>query len=145
MSTNAKTLIETAKPIGVTTKVSDLRKETEANKRAEEKPEAVKKDIKKESVSFKPSPSADARIKNLENFAILAGRYKGLQSKMDELQKFNLANDGSRIKLTLSAGEGIESFKVGNSETLNNVIKVIFKDLESRILQTEKEIQEFNI
>ena len=145
MNTNAKT--QTASKVGVTTKVADLKKEvpTTATPVKETKAKAETATQKALAPVFTPAPSAENRIKNLENFAILAGRYKSLQKKMTELQKFNLANDGTRIKLIISAGEGVDAFTVSNTEAISLAIEVIKESLQKKTEQAEKEIQEFAI
>ncbi len=144
-ATNAKT--ETTKSVSLTSKVADLRKEAEAQKIKEAKKEtAVKPVVKKEEGNkpvIIPLHTAESRIKHLENFNILAKRFQVLKEKHTELEKFKIANDGTRMKLTLSTDT--ESFKVNNSETLELVINLIQGDLKERINKTEKEVQDFVI
>lgn len=131
--TNAKQEVK----IGVTTKLSDLKKELPKN-------EILNANEKLKRSTGINHLSAETRIKNLENFQILAKRYQSLKDKEEELIKFSLANDGIRIKLALYA-ENVPAFKVSNTETLNTIMGILKKDLENRITTTEKEIQEFNI
>lgn len=140
--TNASTVKELiVKPVGLTSKVSDLRKEAEAKKQEPVNSINEKKEVAKVS---HVGVSAEMRIKKLENFSILAKRYQALKAKSEELTKFKLANDGTRIKLILKA-ENVEPFVVTNSETLNTAMEIVQKDLLNRISTTEKEIESFNI
>ena len=90
------------------------------------------------------NPSASARIKKMENFQLLANRYKFLADKKDQLDKFIISSDGTKENITLKNAEGYE-FTVSNSQVVEEVVKVMQDKLALFISHSENEILKYNI
>ena len=90
------------------------------------------------------NPTAEQRIRNMENFNILSEKFMFLKEKDDELKKFILSSDGTRERISMSNANGF-TFEVTNTNTLKRVIQVINEDLTVLTKQAEKESLEFNI
>lgn len=102
--------------------------------------------VRKDSVAKVKSifnPTANQRIKKLENFERLAERYRKLESKKDELESFNVSVDGINEKMVLHSGSA--SFEISNSRVINQLKDGIEKMLSELLEQSEKEIVEFQI
>lgn len=90
------------------------------------------------------SPSADGRIKKLENFQLLASRYNFLKNKQDELERFILSSDGTKEKVVLSNASGF-SIEVSNTQVVEKVQNLVQAELEAFLKLSEKEIVNFQI
>lgn len=90
------------------------------------------------------NPSASARIKKMENFQLLAKRFKFLTDKKDELDKFIISSDGTKEQIVLKNAEGFE-FTVSNSQVVEEVVKVMQDKLSVFIGHSESEILNYNI
>ena len=90
------------------------------------------------------NPSAEQRLKNLDQMQILGGKFKFLKTKEDELNKFVLSSDGTKEKISLSNASGFK-FDVSNSQTIEKVLKVIEEDLKIFTERAEQEILQFTI
>lgn len=90
------------------------------------------------------NPTAEQRLRSLEQMQILAKKYTFLKDKKDSLEKFILSNDGTKEKITLSNAQGF-NFEVSNSQTIEKVLQVIESDLELFTMRAEQEILEFNV
>ncbi|WP_417237195.1 MULTISPECIES: hypothetical protein [Flavobacteriaceae] len=89
-------------------------------------------------------PTAESRLKKLENFKILAERHKFLEQKNDDLQKFIVSSDGMKEKLVLKNAQGF-SFEVSNSQVLEKCLYVIKEELQKITTASEKEVLNFQI
>lgn len=89
------------------------------------------------------NPTANQRIKKLENFEKLASKYKKLEAKKDELESFNIAVDDLNEKMILKSGGA--TFEIGNSQVIAELKQVIEKKLSSLLQDAEKEIVNFQI
>lgn len=89
-------------------------------------------------------PTAEQRLKSLEQMRILGDKFKFLKTKQDELEKFMLSSDGTKEKIALSNASGF-SFEVSNSQTIEKVLDVINSDLKIFTEKADKEILNFAI
>ena len=89
-------------------------------------------------------PTAEGRLKKLENFKILAERHSFLTQKNDDLQKFIVSSDGMKEKLTLKNAQGF-NFEVSNSQVLEKCVYVIKEELQKITTASEKEVLNFQI
>lgn len=89
-------------------------------------------------------PTAESRLKKLENFKILAERHNFLSKKNDDLQKFIVSSDGTKEKLSLSNAQGF-SFEVSNSQVLEKCLYVIKEELQKITSHSEQEVLKFQI
>lgn len=89
-------------------------------------------------------PTAESRLKKLDNFKILAERHKFLEQKNDDLQKFIVSSDGMKEKLVLKNAQGF-SFEVSNSQVLEKCLYVIKEELQKITTASEKEVLNFQI
>lgn len=110
---------------------------------------AVKKDAPKVEKSTTKidevlKPTAESRLKKLDNFKILAERHKFLEQKNDDLQKFIVSSDGMKEKLVLKNAQGF-SFEVSNSQVLEKCLYVIKEELQKITTASEKEVLNFQI
>ena len=89
-------------------------------------------------------PTAEQRLKSLEQMRILGDKFKFLKTKQDELERFMLSSDGTKEKIALSNASGF-SFEVSNSQTIEKVLDVINSDLKIFTEKADKEILNFAI
>lgn len=90
------------------------------------------------------SPTAEQRLKSLEQMRILGDKFTFLKTKEDELEKFILSSDGTKEKISLSNASGFK-FEVSNSQTIEKVLEVIAGDLKIFTERAEKEIISFTV
>ncbi|GAB3708668.1 hypothetical protein [Flavobacterium koreense] len=102
----------------------------------------AEKPIEKQEVSNLLNPSAEVRLKRLDQFLILGEKFKFLKTKEDELNKFVLSSDGTKEKISLSNASGFK-FEVTNSQTIEKVLKVIQEDLSLFITKADEEVKAF--
>lgn len=90
------------------------------------------------------NPTAEQRLKSLEQMRILGEKFTFLKTKEDELEKFILSSDGTKEKISLSNASGFK-FEVTNSQTIEKVLEVIAKDLKVFTERAENEIISFTV
>ena len=90
------------------------------------------------------NPSAEQRLKSLQQMNILGEKFNFLKKKEDELNKFVLSSDGTKEKISLSNASGF-AFEVSNSQTIEKVLFVISEDLKLFTNRAEQEILNFNV
>ena len=90
------------------------------------------------------NPTAEQRLKSLEQMKILGEKYTFLKVKEDELEKFILSSDGTKEKISLSNARGFK-FEVSNAQTIEKVLEVISKDLKLFTERAEQEIISFTV
>lgn len=90
------------------------------------------------------NPTAEQRLKSLEQMRILGEKFTFLKTKQDELEKFILSSDGTKEKISLSNASGFK-FEVSNSQTIEKVLEVISKDLQLFTERAENEIISFTV
>lgn len=90
------------------------------------------------------NPTAEQRLKSLEQMQILGEKFKFLTVKQDELNKFILSSDGTKEKISLSNHSGFH-FEVSNSQTIEKIVKIISDDLMLFTERAEKEILMFTV
>lgn len=90
------------------------------------------------------NPTAEQRLKSLEQMRILGDKFTFLKTKQDELEKFMLSSDGTKEKISLSNASGF-NFEVSNSQTIEKVLEVISSDLKIFTERADKEILNFAI
>ena len=121
-------------------------KEKEQKTTATKKVTTQKNDNAKNSAAVVKSiltPSAESRIKKLDNFGKLAERHQLLTQKRDELESFKVASDSLNEKIELV--NGMDKFKVSNSVVINKVKELMSEELDALIEKSEKEIVNFDI
>lgn len=116
-----------------TLKVVESGKTTEESKKV-----AISEKGKTDEIKRLLNPTAEQRLKSLEQMKILGDKFTFLKTKQDELQSFMLSSDGTKEKISLSNASGFK-FSVTNSQTIEKVLEVINTDL---IIFTEKANQE---
>lgn len=140
-SANTKTEIKDVK------KTMDL-KVVETPKTTEEVKKPTLSEDKKTSqekeVLTMLNPSAETRLKKLEQFSVLGEKYKTLKSMEDNLTKFMLSSDGSKEKIELSNSSGFK-FVVSNTQTIEKVLDLINSELSNFIDKADLEIKAFII
>lgn len=120
-----------------------VKKET-AQEEATKTAQAAKVENATAKVKSILNPSADGRIKKLENFQLLANRYSFLKRKQDELERFILSSDGTKEKVILSNASGF-SIEVSNTQVIEKVQELIQAELDTFVKASEKEIVNFQI
>lgn len=125
-----------------TPKVAETVKATEEVKKPVQTSNAEAKQVAE--IKRLINPTAEQRLRSLEQMQILAKKFTFLKEKKDSLEKFILSNDGTKEKITLSNAQGF-NFEVSNSQTIEKVLQVIQDDLELFTTRAEKEILEFNV
>ena len=125
-----------------TLKVVETSKATQEIKKpliSEEEKNKAKEEIKKIL-----HPTAEQRLKSLEQMRILGDKFTFLKTKQDELERFMLSSDGTKEKISLSNASGFK-FEVSNSQTIEKVLEVIASDLKVFTERADKEILNFAI
>jgi hypothetical protein len=89
------------------------------------------------------SPTAESRIKKIENFQKLAERHGLLTAKRDELESYQVSSDDLNEKVSIVNGS--VSFVVSNSSVINKVKDLINAELERLIEVSEQEIVTYDI
>jgi hypothetical protein len=89
-------------------------------------------------------PSAESRIKKLQNFQLMADKHAFLQNKKDELEKFIISSDGTKEKITLSNAKGF-NMDISNSQVVEEITEVVAKKLQTFLDASEKEILKYSI
>jgi hypothetical protein len=89
-------------------------------------------------------PTAEDRIRRLENFLLLTKKFQHLKTKKDELNAFLISSDGQKEKLVLKNSEGY-ILEVSNSEVIMETTKLMEKILDNLLAKAEKEVQEFEV
>ena len=124
---------EQVKKAEVVVKNDATLKVVETPKPTQEQPKAVISEASKveqvQEVKRLLNPTAEQRLKSLEQMKILGEKFTFLKVKEDELEKFILSSDGTKEKISLSNASGFK-FEVSNSQTIEKVLEVIAKDLK---------------
>jgi len=89
-------------------------------------------------------PTAEDRIRRLENFQLLTKKFQHLKTKKDELNAFLISSDGQKEKLVLKNSEGY-ILEVSNSEVILETTKLMENILDNLLAKAEKEVQEFEV
>ena len=130
-----------------TTKTADKAKTATVNtannlkKVEDQKPQETKTT---QTISDLVNPTAESRIKRMENFGILAKKHTFLQNKKNELERFEISQDGTKEKLTLSNANGFV-FEVSNTQVMEKVVDLLNGELELFLAQSNKEILAYSI
>ena len=139
---------EPVKKAEVVVKNDATLKVVETPKPTQEQPKAVISEASKveqvQEVKRLLNPTAEQRLKSLEQMKILGERFTFLKVKEDELEKFILSSDGTKEKISLSNASGFK-FEVSNSQTIEKVLEVIAKDLKVFTERAEQEIISFTV
>lgn len=114
---------------------SDLKKVTD------QKPQQTKST---ETINQLINPTAEGRIKRVENFKILSKRHLFLQNKSEELHRFEISQDGTKEKLTLSNASGFQ-IEVSNTQVVEKVVELLKTELGVFLAHSEKEILNYTI
>jgi hypothetical protein len=86
---------------------------------------ATAKNDAKETVINILVPTAESRIKKLENLQRLADRYQKLTAKRDDLDTFNVGVDNLHERLEIKNGK--EVFTVSNSQVLAVILRPLLR------------------
>jgi hypothetical protein len=90
------------------------------------------------------NPSSETRLKRLEQFQVLAEKFKALKGMEDNLTKFILSSDGTKEKIELSNNSGFR-FVVSNTQTIEKVLFLIQTELDVFIKKADEEVKAFII
>lgn len=90
------------------------------------------------------NPTAEARIKKMQNMIILADKHAFLKEKSDELEKFILSSDGTKEKITLSNAKGF-TLDITNSQVVEEVTEVCKKIISRFLEDSEKSILSYHV
>lgn len=90
------------------------------------------------------NPSSETRLKRLEQFQVLADKFKALKGMEDNLTKFILSSDGTKEKIELSNNSGFR-FVVSNTQTIEKVLNLIQTELDVFIKKADEEVKAFII
>ena len=125
---NSKTEVKTSKKANVTTS------------------KKVKPTTEKSSTQINEvlRPSAENRIKKMQNFQLMAEKHEFLQSKKDELEKFIISSDGTKEKITLSNAKGF-ILEISNSQVVEEMTEVVSKKLQQFLEASENDILNYSI
>jgi len=129
------------------TKVKDLKPSIKENKSTNVSKEKVTGAIVEKTTTKLNdilNPTAEGRIKKMQNMLILADKHEFLQKKKDELEKFILSSDGTQEKITLSNAKGF-SLDISNSQVVEEVTEVVTKIIERFLSESEKTILNYSI
>jgi hypothetical protein len=88
--------------------------------------------------------TASDRIKKLDNFNILVSKYNFLKTQQTKLEKFKIANDGTKIRLVLQTHNS-EDFTVSNTVIINKALEVLSAELDQITEVAEKEVTSYVI
>lgn len=139
---------EQVKKAEVVVKNDATLKIVETSKPTQEQPKVANPEISKadqvNEIKRLLSPTAEQRLKSLEQMRILGDKFTFLKTKEDELEKFVLSSDGTKEKISLSNASGFK-FEVSNSQTIEKVLEVIAGDLKIFTERAEQEILSFNV
>ena len=130
-----------------TTKTADKAQTAKVNEKSNLKKVETEKaqDTKStETIAQLVKPTAEGRIKRMENFAILAKKHTFLQNKKNELERFEISQDGTKEKLTLSNANGFV-FEVSNTQVMEKVVDLLNAELELFLTQSNNEILAYTI
>ncbi len=108
------------------------------------KTQKATEEAKKEALLKVVVPSADDRIKRMENFQIVTKKYQHLKTKNEELKKFNISSDGTRERLILHNAADF-NFEVTNSQVMQKVVNLLQSELDILLVDSEKEVREFEV
>ena len=97
-----------------------------------------------ETINQLINPTAEGRIKRMENFKILSKKYNFLQNKAEELHRFEISQDGTKEKLTLSNASGFQ-IEVSNTQVVEKVVELLKAELSTFLAHSEKEILNYTI
>jgi len=126
----------------------DVLKVVENLKPAQEVVKAPKEDakttIQETDIVNMLNPSSETRLKRLEQFQVLADKFKALKGMEDNLTKFILSSDGTKEKIELSNNSGFK-FIVSNTQTIEKVLNLIQTELDVFIKRADEEVKAFII
>lgn len=125
----------------LTTKANGAKTVTPAtDTNANAKNETQKVDAK----ALKLETSAEKRIKNLENFQALCGKYGFLKVKSDNLNSYLVSRDGLKETLIIENTDGL-TFEISNSRIISKILLIAQSELFELLDAAEKEVLNFNI
>lgn len=88
--------------------------------------------------------TAEKRLKNLENFQKVCGKFNFLKTKSDELNSYLLGRDGMREKIIIECSDG-EDFEISNSAIIGKVLQLCQTELFELLEKAEKEVLNYQI
>lgn len=99
---------------------------------------------KSENIFPKLETSAEKRIKNLENFQALCGKFNFLKLKSDELGAYLVGRDGLKETLILENSDG-KTFEISNSRIIEKILLIAQEELYNLLDGSEQEVLKFQI
>lgn len=99
---------------------------------------------KNENILPKLETSAEKRIKNLENFQALCGKFNFLKLKSDELGAYLVGRDGLKETLILENSDG-KTFEISNSRIIEKILLIAQEELYYLLDGSEQEVLKFQI
>jgi len=90
--------------------------------------------------------TARERLKQLPKLQKLSDKLEKLEESRSKLENFKIGSDGSQDTLIIGGSVGgDERFITSNSALISEVMKVLFKTIDEKQAETEKQIEELSI
>lgn len=118
---------------------------TEAKTEAQAEPQA---ETQKEPENAEPVKTVDTvftaeqRRRSLKQLNLMDAKLIWLQNKQDELNSFEISNEGTKESIVLSNASGFK-FEVHNTMIIQQVLELLRNQVETKISETQKEIATF--
>lgn len=96
------------------------------------------------SLEISAGQRAAERKERVRMFEDLSQRHDRLKERQTFLKKFMLSSDGSKETITIKNSNGV-NFDISNTEAIKEVIDLLNSRCEAALIQTENEINAFQI
>lgn len=128
--------------------MSDLTtKATEANKVTSATATSKANKTENQKNAFKMpiiETTAEKRLKNLENFQKLCGKYNFIKMKSDELSAYLVGRDGLKETVIIENTDG-QTFEISNTLIIGEILELSQNKLIELLEKSEKEVTDFKI
>lgn len=118
--------------------------EKKVSSATDKKENAKSTNVKNDSLFPKLETSAEKRIKNLENFQALCGKFNFLKLKSDELGAYLVGRDGLKETLILENSDG-KTFEISNSRIIEKILLIAQEELYNLLDSSEQEVLKYQI
>lgn len=125
----------------LTTKANAVKKVSAST---EPKENAKTVNMKNETILPKLETTAEKRIKNLENFQALCGKFNFLKHKSDDLSAYLVGRDGLKETLILENTDG-KTFEISNSRIIDKILMIAQEELYKLLDSSEADVLNFQI
>lgn len=125
----------------LTTKANAVKKVSAST---EPKENAKTVNMKNETILPKLETTAEKRIKNLENFQALCGKFNFLKHKSDDLNAYLVGRDGLKETLILENTDG-KTFEISNSRIIDKILLIAQEELYKLLDSSEADVLNFQI